>query len=612
MFANIKSKWGFQPSCDGEWLAWWGIRFGRTVLFIGKLGPSGKLEIVTPLNGKVQDFFWTAFQPTLNLMVENRLWRLDPSKPHRANWTDITPCGFQHWHIIAEPRRPAGLRVVASIDRNPDAPDLYTTSLDGSDKTLLEQNDGSVLTWILDQNNIPVVRIDRPEGKHSAYFYRTSRSDDWREFARVSIEDTFIVGTTSTPGKFQALSNCGRDKTVLMAVDPATGSENVLLESDMVDITEIHQFSAGSIVDLAVIHDGLPSYVGLTERGKGFASLLATLGDKIHAESLEFSGTGRYATVGVSVEGRPYDTYFFDIEASRVERVAKNPLNKPGRSFAKTMPVTLPARDGLAIPGLLTVPAGPRTENLPAVVLVHGGPADRDYYKYDRDKQFLSSRGYTVLSVNFRGSTGYGKLFQSAGYRAFGRAIQNDLVDAAKWLIGQGLAKPNAIGVMGASFGGYAAAFAMTQEPAIFRAAVAENAITDLKYQMENIPLAWKPQLDRIECYFGNPTVPEDVTVLADRSPITHATQVRGSVLITAGKLDPIINFEQSVAFEKALRANNVDVAAVYFAKEGHGYSRWQTRATRARAIEKFFARTLGGRQERSSLFASIVRHLFL
>jgi dipeptidyl aminopeptidase/acylaminoacyl peptidase len=131
------------------------------------------------------------------------------------------------------------------------------------------------------------------------------------------------------------------------------------------------------------------------------------------------------------------------------------------------------------------VPAAVQADRLPAIILLHGWPAEHDIWKVDREKQFLASRGYGVLSVNFRGSTGYGRAFQAAGYREFGRSMQDDVSDAAAWLVNQRLADPKAIAAMGSSYAGYSAALAMTQDPPLFSAAILEHAVTDLKYQME-------------------------------------------------------------------------------------------------------------------------------
>lgn len=227
---------------------------------------------------------------------------------------------------------------------------------------------------------------------------------------------------------------------------------------------------------------------------------------------------------------------------------------------------------------------------------VHGGPALSDVWHFDEQTQFLVNRGYAVLSVNYRGSTGFGKAFQAAGFGDIGKKMQDDIVDAAHWLVAQGIADKDNMAVMGGSYGGYAAAEAMVRDPGVFKAAIAEYGVMDIKYQMDNNPFAWGLIKDQMVRYFGDPDKPEDVAGMKAASPITHPERVQGAILLTAGKEDHTVGFEQSEAFAKALKADGKDVSAVYFEKEGHGYTRWQTKVRRARLVEDFLAKELGGR----------------
>lgn len=198
--------------------------------------------------------------------------------------------------------------------------------------------------------------------------------------------------------------------------------------------------------------------------------------------------------------------------------------------------------------------------------------------------------------MNFRGSTGYGKAFRAAGYGEIGKAMQDDIVDAANWLVGQGIADKSNMAVMGGSYGGYSAALAMTRDPGVFKAAIVDYGVMDIAYQMQNNPFSWGLHLDEMKRYFGDPGNEASLAEMRERSPSTHAANVQGAILITAGKQDQIVGFEQTEEFEGALKAAGKDVTAVYFDKEGHGYDRWQTKLRRARLIEDFLAKHLGGR----------------
>ena len=200
------------------------------------------------------------------------------------------------------------------------------------------------------------------------------------------------------------------------------------------------------------------------------------------------------------------------------------------------------------------------------------------------------------MDVNFRGSTGYGKAYAAAGHGQVGRSMQTDITDAANWLISEGIADKNSMAVIGASYGGYSSALAMTRDAGIFKAGIVEVAVTDVVYQMDNNPFSWGLSLEAMRRYFGDPKLESDREIMRQNSPINHVQTTQGPILLLHGKLDQVVGFEQSEEFERALNDAGKDVKAFYFGKEGHGYGRWQSRVERARMIENFLAEHLGGR----------------
>jgi dipeptidyl aminopeptidase/acylaminoacyl peptidase len=348
--------------------------------------------------------------------------------------------------------------------------------------------------------------------------------------------------------------------------------------------------------DFLVFNDGYPELRPQTGRGKTFAKLLLDGENPIDFTVLGQSRDGRFVTVGRSWREQSFEYFLYDLDKGQSTKIAEFDFRKHKDALAETTPVSFKARDGLEIPGLLTLPDDVEPKNLPAIVMIHGGPASQDTWAYDHDRQFLVNRGYAVLSVNFRGATGYGKAFRAAGYGEVGKAMQDDIVDAANWLVEHGIADRANLAVMGGSYGGYSAALAMTRDPGLFKAAIVEYAVTDLVYDMQNLPFSWGLHLDEVKRYFGDPDNEADLVKMKECSPLTHAKDVQGAILITAGKEDRNVGFEQSEEFERALKAAGKDVTAVYFEKEGHGYDRWQTEVQRALLIENFLAKHLGGR----------------
>jgi dipeptidyl aminopeptidase/acylaminoacyl peptidase len=259
-------------------------------------------------------------------------------------------------------------------------------------------------------------------------------------------------------------------------------------------------------------------------------------------------------------------------------------------------PVRLTARDGLALHGYLTLPVGVESQRLPTVLLVHGGPWARDTWGYRPDVQWLANRGYAVLQLNFRGSTGYGKQFLHAGDREWAGAMHHDLLDGVEWLVRQGIADPGRVGIMGGSYGGYATLVALTFTPEVFACGVDLVGPSNLLTLMETIPPYWKPLQALFYQRVGNAeTEPE---FLRSRSPFFFADRIRRPLLIGQGANDPRVKQNESDQIVGAMRAAAIPVEYLIYTDEGHGFARPENRLHFYARAEAFLARQLNGRHE--------------
>jgi dipeptidyl aminopeptidase/acylaminoacyl peptidase len=233
---------------------------------------------------------------------------------------------------------------------------------------------------------------------------------------------------------------------------------------------------------------------------------------------------------------------------------------------------------------------------IPFIVYVHGGPAGVTSSGYNHGTQFLVNRGYGVLSVNFRGSTGFGKAFQAKGFKEFGRAMQDDITDAANWLVAEGLADTDALAVMGTSYGGYSATLAMTRDAGLFDAAIVEFPMLDVEFQSKYHPGFWNDGIAGWWRYFGQIDNPEDLAMMREYSPINRVDDLHGPLLVLGGVRDQITAVQQVRDFEKAAQKAGKDAQFHYFSEAGHGVSHWRDHLRRARLLEDFLADHLGGR----------------
>jgi dienelactone hydrolase len=263
-------------------------------------------------------------------------------------------------------------------------------------------------------------------------------------------------------------------------------------------------------------------------------------------------------------------------------------------------PITYEARDGLEIPAYLTLPEGVEAENLPVVIYPHGGPWARDTWGYDAYAQFFANRGYAVLQPNFRGSTGYGQQFLNAGNKRWGTgAMQHDLTDGVKYLIDQGIADPDRVGILGGSYGGYATLAGVTFTPDLYAAGVPIVAPSNLITLIESFPAYWKPFLEgtwyeRV----GNPDNPEDRKRLKRQSPLFKAEQITSPLLVVHGANDPRVKKQEADQIVATLRDQGHPVEYIVAPDEGHGFDNEDNRLAFSAAMEEFLAEHLGGRYQ--------------
>jgi len=304
----------------------------------------------------------------------------------------------------------------------------------------------------------------------------------------------------------------------------------------------------------------------------------------------------RWMTFAVGADRDDEAVYLIDRATRETKVLAESPLRSYHDQLAPIEPVTLPARDGLTLHGLLTVPLG-TTGPRPMVLLVHGGPWSRDRWGFDPTVQFLANRGYAVLQVNYRGSTGFGRDFLLAGTREFARKMHDDLIDGVRWAIDRGVADPKRVAIMGASYGGYSALSGAAFSPDVFVAAVARVGISDMVSLIEDWPKYWRTgDMGFWSRFFGDPRKPEERSLLAERSPLNHADAIRVPLLVAQGANDVRVRRDHSDRIIAALRARNHDVEYLLFPDEGHGINRTPNRIAFMRAVERFLARHLGGR----------------
>jgi dipeptidyl aminopeptidase/acylaminoacyl peptidase len=430
------------------------------------------------------------------------------------------------------------------------------------------------------------------------------RDKDWIPFGRIPIGDldsTDLIDFSDDGNTLYMLDTRGRDKAALVAVDMATRQSSVIAEDDAADI-------AGADFDPKTRRP-LAAYA---------------VRDRVHWHAIERSAATELAMLADYGPGDPEFvsrsddnrkvTVFFERDASSGEYVLiehgaekVRPLYMQRASLAQVQlrpmePVVIAARDGLTLNGYLTMPApGPvatAAAKLPLVLVIHGGPYLRDRWGFNSVHQWLASRGYAVLSVNYRGSTGYGKAFVTAADHEWGGRMHDDLIDAVNWAIARGFADPKRVGFYGGSYGGYSALVAATKTPEVFACIVDEFGISNLMTFMATIPPYWGPFFSVWKNRLGDPATEAGRAFLRDRSPLTHIERARRPILIAQGMRDVRVVAAESEQMVRALQANKIPVTYLTFPDEGHGFVRPENRLAFTAVAEAFLAKHLGGQYQ--------------
>ena len=523
-----------------------------------------------------------------------------PDQPAR----DLTPFEGVRVSLVDVPHDDPTHVLIAMNRRDPTAFDVHRLDLVSGELELVAENPGNIGDWVTDpQGRLRAAAAQTPEGD-TELLVRDHEDEPFRSLAVYANEDGGdVFGFTPDGSSLWVASAKGTDRKRLVRLSVVDAEEEVVDEHPDVDLTT------------AVLRDRtgeLLAAVYLTERLE-WHHHDEVFGRRVEAARAlhrgDLQGISRDEAeerwvVTFNDDREPGVTFSFDARTGQGEFLFKPRPKLDPEALAPMRSVVLTSRDGLPLHSLLTLPlAGPRT-GLPMVLLVHGGPWAQDVWGYQPEVQLLANRGYAVLQVNYRGSTGRGKSFTHAAEGEFGRKMHDDLVDAVAWAVAEGVADPARVAIYGGSYGGYAALCGVTFTPDLFAAAIAYVGPSSLVTLIRSFPPYWRPFLQGTWFrYVGDPGTEEepDEAVVADlleRSPLTYVDRITTPLMVVQGANDPRVTKVESDQIVAALRARGVDVEYLVKDDEGHGFANPENRLDLYRAMERFLAEHLGGRSE--------------
>lgn len=531
---------------------------------------------------------------------------------------DLTPfVGVKAQNLLASPKHRNEILVGLNL-RNPNLFDMYRVDLVSGAVRLDTENPGDVLSWTTDPDFvIRAATAFNLKTAETTLRVRDAQDKPWRDLVVWPFEQmgmfgqinggTVVAGFTADARALYVVSALHSDTQRLVKIDAQTGDEaQVIADDPRSDVAEDF-LSFPDFRPLVMINPVTHTLqaVGFEYQQYEWKFLDPTI--KADFAILEKDHPGFLAIVNrddadskwVIAEVRadaPLRFYLYDRTRKTAEFLFTPRPEFEQFKLAQAKPVVIPARDGLKLVSYLTLPVGVAPHSLPLVLLPHGGPWARDDWGFDSWIQWVANRGYAVLQVNFRGSTGFGKTFLNAGNHQFGLGMEDDMIDGVKWAIGQGIADPKRIAIMGGSAGGYATLRGVSRFPDLFVCGVDLVGPSDLQILFRTMPPGWGAVKTRWVRRMGD--VEHNDELNRQLSPLYHVDQIRVPLLIGQGGNDPRVNIKNSDVIVQALRQKHIPVTYVVYPDEGHGFARPENNLDFFGRTEDFLGKYLGGRAE--------------
>ncbi|MBD3222227.1 prolyl oligopeptidase family serine peptidase [bacterium] len=603
---------GSQLSPDGRWMTFQRPYQGvRNIWIKGADEPFDAARPLTADQRPVPGYFWSRDSQYV-LYVQDRdgdenyhVWAVNPAEAPAADTgvppaRDLTPVDGVRAQILSVPKNQPDLMIVALNDRDPSFHDVWTVRISTGERTLLRENTDGMAGWQFDlDGQLRLAYKTLPDG--GAEILRVDL-DGYTKLAESSFEETLAPLRFHRDGRHCYVeSNVGEpDLTQLMLMDVETGVMQYV-EADPEGEVDfggpVFHPETDELMATSYLADRVRVYPKTDEAARLWENLQKALpGGEISITSMTRDMSRMLAAVTSDVD--PGSVYLYDVATGEATLQYRSRPDLPSEHLAPMKPVRFTARDGLTIRGYLTLPRGKEPRNLPTVMYIHGGPWARDYWGYEPYCQFLANRGYAVMQVNYRGSTGFGQSYLNAGNREWGiGAMQHDITDAVNWLIDEGYADPEKVAIFGGSYGGYATLAGVTFTPDLYACGIPYVGPSNLLTLIESFPDYWKPFLEgswyrRV----GNPEVESDRQDLIARSPLFHCDRITAPLLVVHGANDPRVKQHESDQIVTALRGKGKPVEYIVAPDEGHGFRAPNNRKALAVAMEKFLSNHLGGR----------------
>jgi len=589
-------------SPDGKRLAWLAPDKKNVLqVWVRTIGTTDDKVVTADKKRGIRQYLWASDNKTLLYLQDNdgdenfHVYGADLESGIVRDYTPIQ--GVRADVVEVEPAVPDQILVQINA-RDRQVFDVYRLTLSTGALVLDTKNPGDVAGWLADAHlNVLGAQAALDDGS-TEIRVRDSADAAWRSLIKAPHEEILGADDLSADGKSLIYeSSIGTDTARVLERNIASGAEKVIASSPEVDAGTVVINPVTRVVEAVAFAPGRRVWKIVDPAVKADFDAIAKLDDG------DFTLVNRDLAdknwlVSFTSDRGPTKFFAWDRDAKKGTFLFTTQSKLENLQLSEMKPVVIKTRDGFDMHGYLTLPAGLPQKNLPLVLNVHGGPWGRDTWGYNATAQWLANRGYAVLQVNFRASTGYGKKFLNAGDKQWGLKMHDDLIDAVNWSVKQGYADAKKIAIMGGSYGGYATLAGLTYTPDTFACGVDIVGPSNLRTLLAAIPPYWKTARATFNKRMGNPDDPKDADLIKNASPLFKASAIKRPLLIGQGANDPRVNKAESEQIVEAIEKNNGSVTYVVYSDEGHGFARPENRIDFNARTEAFLGQCLGGRFE--------------
>ena len=614
------------------------IFFGNPTIAGGKLSPNGKYvtfmkeyngimnvwvkgfdesfdqaRLLTDSESPIPGYFWTEDSKyvlfvndkdgdeNFNVYAVNPLEGTISTAPEAKN---LTPMENVTVRIYMVSKKDPDMMMIGINDRDKAWHDLYRLKISTGKLTMILENDNRYDGFEFDWEEKMRIAY-RSDEDGMSQIIRINEDGSYKEIYSTNLQESaYIANWTPNSKECYLITNKGNiNLSTLYRMNPETG-EMALVESDPLGKVDFGRLWVNNhtrkIISTSYTYDKRVRYF----KNKKWEDIFNKLKKHFPDKEIRFTSyTKDYAKMLIAVSGDDIaaEVYFYDPVTDKpiLQYTPRPDLKELEEHLSNMQPISYPSSDGMPIPAYLSIPKGSSGKNMPAVILVHGGPkGPRDTWGYRSTVQFLNNRGYVVLQPNFRASGGYGKKFLNAGDKQWGKLMQDDVTWGKKYLVEKGIVDPNKVAIMGGSYGGYATLAGLAFTPDEYACGVDIVGPSNLFTLIESMPPYWEAGRKWLYEMVGNPETEEGQKLLREASPLFSADKITKPLIIVQGANDPRVKKAESDQIVIALRDKGHPVEYLLAMDEGHGFRKPLNSMAMYAAIERFLAKHLGGRYQ--------------